>query len=805
MLRSVRSQAGLAILMACIMGTSASAATPLVLPHQGRLLDGSDAPLSGSYTIVYSIFDVPTGGSPLWTESHVGVAVSDGLFSVQLGSVVPLTADILTGASENGLSVARYLEMQLSGQPPISPRTQLASSPYAVAASRIAGDIVTRKGLAEIRDFSSGTEDAVVVSSSSSGNSVKMVNLNGLPPGEPVIGTLSMATTPTNATLSLGDLDGDGLYQVLATADSVVREITVTDNGPGGVTLMKAKEKANRTKCSNNLRAASLSVVNEIDNSCDLTHATMKAIQTKGTGAIASVRMDAGDSVGVTGSSDVDGDGHAEAGFEFNVLNSQTGFVDSRMSVDSDDDGVADRSVTSSCDASHAKIVLDRDTGRSKASMRVGSEGPQVALEDDSDGDGIAENSVVTESSASGASQRVVSLNGLPPGTPVIGSLSMATTPASSSLDVGDIDGDGVYRLLATADSVVREITVTDNGPIGTTLMKAKEKANRTKCSSNLRCLSPTVSNEIDESCDTTGSQLVVSGTSPNGGPGGAAKTATLSVSASPGGSACRAIATKGNGQTLRSTFSATDANDAQMLLEADTDGDGVYENTVTQTCDATSSRQIMAGTTSLAGSGGASHVSMEASPTGSSLSLDKGDVLVSIEAKDDSPGNYTGDFKITVIASKSPGLKVSLGSDGIGYLSDGLGVGVVAPTHHIDVVGGAYCDGTNWVNASDKNSKENFAKVDGGEILEKISELEITKWNYKGNDDAQHIGPTAQDFKKTFGVGADDKSISTIDPSGIALAAIKELYSQLKSKDKEMDELRSELAKLKKEMAKKN
>jgi hypothetical protein len=66
---------------------------------------------------------------------------------------------------------------------------------------------------------------------------------------------------------------------------------------------------------------------------------------------------------------------------------------------------------------------------------------------------------------------------------------------------------------------------------------------------------------------------------------------------------------------------------------------------------------------------------------------------------------------------------------------------------------------------------------------------LDITKWNYKNDKSTEHIGPTAQDFQETFGVGSDGKSISTIDPSGIALAAIKELYAQLKAKDKEMDE----------------
>ncbi len=160
-----------------------------------------------------------------------------------------------------------------------------------------------------------------------------------------------------------------------------------------------------------------------------------------------------------------------------------------------------------------------------------------------------------------------------------------------------------------------------------------------------------------------------------------------------------------------------------------------------------------------------------------------------------------------SVLRSTSNIVVADMDRDGNLFLASNLSVGTPGGTHHIDVVGGAYCDGTNWVNASDKNSKENFEQVNGEEILEKISDLEITKWNYKGDDDAQHIGPTAQDFKKTFGVGADDKSISTIDPSGIALAAIKELYSQLKQRDEEIAKLRkanaNQIEELKKELSK--
>jgi hypothetical protein len=134
----------------------------------------------------------------------------------------------------------------------------------------------------------------------------------------------------------------------------------------------------------------------------------------------------------------------------------------------------------------------------------------------------------------------------------------------------------------------------------------------------------------------------------------------------------------------------------------------------------------------------------------------------------------------------------------GDGFLSSKLGIGKT-PVEKIDVDGGAYCDGTNWVNASDKNSKENFRSVDGEKLLRELSNLEITRWNYKGDNATTHIGPTAQDFKKSFGLGKDDKSISTIDPSGVALAAIKALYELTQKQAAEIEDLKSEMARLRK------
>jgi hypothetical protein len=116
------------------------------------------------------------------------------------------------------------------------------------------------------------------------------------------------------------------------------------------------------------------------------------------------------------------------------------------------------------------------------------------------------------------------------------------------------------------------------------------------------------------------------------------------------------------------------------------------------------------------------------------------------------------------------------------------VGIGI-SPTHPIHVWGGAYCSGTTWVNSSDKNLKENFESVDGYKILSLIDALPIMKWKYKTDSPGiKHIGPVAQDFYALFGLGNDDKSISSVDPSGIALAAIKELSRQNKSMQHQLE-----------------
>jgi hypothetical protein len=127
------------------------------------------------------------------------------------------------------------------------------------------------------------------------------------------------------------------------------------------------------------------------------------------------------------------------------------------------------------------------------------------------------------------------------------------------------------------------------------------------------------------------------------------------------------------------------------------------------------------------------------------------------------------------------------------------VGIGNSSPSHLLVVgTGGAYCDGTSWVNGSDRNSKRDFAAISAREVLDKLSAIPITEWQYKVSPDGvRHIGPMAQDFHAAFGLnGGDDKHISTVDEGGVALAAIQGLNEKLETDNAELKQENKLLAK---------
>ncbi len=98
----------------------------------------------------------------------------------------------------------------------------------------------------------------------------------------------------------------------------------------------------------------------------------------------------------------------------------------------------------------------------------------------------------------------------------------------------------------------------------------------------------------------------------------------------------------------------------------------------------------------------------------------------------------------------------------------------------------------------SDRNVKGGFQPVDVRVVLEKVAAMPFTRWHYTNDPSTPHLGPMAQDFYAAFGLGEDDKHITTVDEGGVALAAIQGLHQEVKAKDAKIAQLEKELAEVK-------
>lgn len=103
----------------------AFAEIPKILNYQGRLTDASGNAINGTKAVTFRLYNVETGGTPLWSEDHTVVA-QKGVFSVLLGS---------TSASPLNLAFDEpyYIEIVVEGTE-MTPRMPLAVAAYAMRA-----------------------------------------------------------------------------------------------------------------------------------------------------------------------------------------------------------------------------------------------------------------------------------------------------------------------------------------------------------------------------------------------------------------------------------------------------------------------------------------------------------------------------------------------------------------------------------------------------------------------------------------------------------------------------------------------
>jgi len=149
-MRATRTTAAALLVIALSCG-AALAAAPSTMSYQVMLTDDLDNPLADQpVTLVFELYDDPSAGSILWTETHNDTTNSIGVVSVVLGTTTPLHAA--------DFDQSLWLEVTVDGDE-LSPRRELTSAPFAMHAldsARLGGTLATAY-LTEAEAGASGT------------------------------------------------------------------------------------------------------------------------------------------------------------------------------------------------------------------------------------------------------------------------------------------------------------------------------------------------------------------------------------------------------------------------------------------------------------------------------------------------------------------------------------------------------------------------------------------------------------------------------------------------------------------------
>lgn len=117
---------GLIVLSLWCLLSIAHAGVPQTINYQGMLKNASGNPVSGAVPMTFSLYPASTGTSSLWSEVQSSVTVTNGRYSVMLGSVSPINLPF---------DQQYYLGVKIGSDPEMAPRQVLASSPYALGSA----------------------------------------------------------------------------------------------------------------------------------------------------------------------------------------------------------------------------------------------------------------------------------------------------------------------------------------------------------------------------------------------------------------------------------------------------------------------------------------------------------------------------------------------------------------------------------------------------------------------------------------------------------------------------------------------
>jgi hypothetical protein len=122
------------------------------------------------------------------------------------------------------------------------------------------------------------------------------------------------------------------------------------------------------------------------------------------------------------------------------------------------------------------------------------------------------------------------------------------------------------------------------------------------------------------------------------------------------------------------------------------------------------------------------------------------------------------------------------------------VGIGNITPSYPLQMAGGAYCTGTQWVNYSSRKGKKNIEELGTKEALVAFNKLNPVTFEYKSEmDDQRHVGFIAEDVPDLVAV-KERNGISAVDIVAVLTKIVQEQQKTISDLTEKVNRLEQQM-----------
>jgi len=128
------------------------------------------------------------------------------------------------------------------------------------------------------------------------------------------------------------------------------------------------------------------------------------------------------------------------------------------------------------------------------------------------------------------------------------------------------------------------------------------------------------------------------------------------------------------------------------------------------------------------------------------------------------------------------------------------VGIGTQTPSYPLHMAGGAYTNGSIWVDASSRDYKEDIEALNSEDALKALGELKPVRYAFKTDRAEKHVGFLAEEVPELVSM-KDRKGLSPMDIVAVLTKVVQEQQETVQKQQAVINTLTEKLAQLEAKM----